>query len=119
MFSLIKNVFAFCLFTLMCSTIVAQTQDPIIMKKIQFVNINSNEIITEIVELIKKGLKQNGDFGVYGNLSAGIEEILKENSMRVSENKNSLMFLSIQIVRKVTTFPLLLINRILKLMILL
>jgi hypothetical protein len=68
----------------------SQTQDSILMNKIEFTNIITEETRTEAFEILVKSLKVNGDFGVYGNLSIGIEEILKDNYISLTNAKKTL-----------------------------
>ncbi len=64
--------------------------DTTTMKKIEFINIDSEKLKTEIFGIIEEGLRLNGDFGVYGDLSIEIEVLLQENYMTVTNNKLSL-----------------------------
>ncbi len=86
--TLIKIGFVF--LVLSSFSCLSQTQDSIPMNKIVFTNLNTEETRTEALVIIVNSLKMNGDFGVYGDLSIGIEEILKENYMAVTNDEKIL-----------------------------
>ncbi|MBU8892166.1 MAG: hypothetical protein KOO66_05270 [Bacteroidales bacterium] len=90
MLTFIKTTFTVLLiFSTYCSSF-AQTQDSTLMKKVQFSNIDSEENRIEVLDIIDRSLIQNGNFGVYGDLSDGVAEILKENYMSVTNGKKIL-----------------------------
>ena len=59
------------------------TEDKIIFE-------GNNENKDYIIKLLDEILKDQGDFGVYGNLSFGIADILKSNIINIQEENNLL-----------------------------
>ena len=90
MLTFIKTTFTVLLIFSTYSSCFAQTQDSTLMKKVQFTNIDSEENRIEVLDIIDRSLKQNGDFGVYGDLSDGLAEILRGNYMMVTNVKKLL-----------------------------
>jgi len=41
----------------------------------------------KVVSLLDKALKEQGDLGVYGDLSCGVEELLKDSYISITDNE--------------------------------
>jgi hypothetical protein len=66
-------------------TIMAQTQD--LYSKIEFSKGLKNK--KKAIRIIDKSLRINGNLGVYGNLSQGLNALLQYNRIRIEDNKTT------------------------------